>query len=180
MYHPGSKSFPIGIYGYDEPGPAFDYCPLSHGWSYSRECKVSKWDCPVVIHTQSLRLKTLNTSKKSGVQLRYHPSEAPTLPICEEHTEIWFHPKMFQRFNQLKTKWPDLQLGTLVACRTRWRRPEDLWTGGEGANAAPMTCGRVTENSLALGPSLWEISGSGRFRCGNCHEAAKLGRSAAH
>ena len=61
---------------------------------------------------------------------------------------------MFQRFNQLRTKWLDLQLGTLVACRIRWRRPEDLWTGGEGADTAPMTCGHVTETTLALGPSL--------------------------
>ena len=56
---------------------------------------------------------------------------------------------MFQRFNQLKTKWPDLQLGTLVACRTRWRRPEDLWTGREGADTAPIACG-VLPRPLSL------------------------------
>ena len=174
MYHPGSKSSPKGVWGCDQPGHAVDRCPLSRGWSHNAsELAVSGWDCPVVIRTQSLHLKTHKYLENQKARVRVHKSQAALLPLCKHHTEIWIHQNLFARFRELSTKWAALESGKLVVCRARRYYPQDLWKAGHNA---PMTCGR-TCIANDWQSSLWVIANETRqLRCYFCDHLAKGNR----
>ena len=165
-FHHGSKTFPAGIWGTNNPGHSYDRTPLTRGWSWRREFAVSGWDCPVVFrwvfhrHELTHRVR-VGTGMKSVFQL----PRGETFDVCSRPMEIWLNMDVYCRFRSISTHWDDLRLGNFVICRARRCHPEDIWSAG---NAAPMTCGRVVDTRSLEFNRWFKANGTRQYRCPTC------------
>ena len=76
-----------------------------------------------------------------GSQVVVHRQQAGSIwEVRQRPTSIWIHMALYERFIMIPFWWSQLRHGAFVACRSRWRSPEDLYGAG---HSAPMICGRV-------------------------------------
>ena len=173
LEHTGSISSPAGIWGCSHPGHSVNRAPLHRGYSFHAEnCDkgiVCGWDCPVVfawdIETQMLKTHAVLAD---GSCVWVHKQPCGTIWDARSRpTSIWISMSLYHHLLKLPSVWHELQEGTMVVCRSRDKKPSDLYRAGD---AAPMTCGRVCAFEQ-LGAEQWKKARASRqWYCPTCAE----------
>ena len=174
-----SKGNPLAVWLTDSRAMSMDRASIRRGYACSRKdghvwrTVPDGWDCPCVIgFNLPLEMCGTHAGLPHGRRCRrYRTRGRREVPLEElRPVEVSFHVPTYERYNQLRDHWCDVNSGKKVLCRTRQHHPEDFYCTGHGK---PLSCGRVTANPVG---DRWlnAVGGTGEWRCPQCNLNAAL------